>query len=524
MRRLPVGLLLSFPLAMGAASAEGYLRGSEIPINNETAQHQGDSDVAMTPLGEFIVVWSGYGAGGGAPGIFARRFDSSGAPIGAQFQVNTYTSLTQQVPSVATDGDGNFLVVWSGDGDGSMTGVSGRAFSRKGTASGPEFQINTYTTGAQAAAVVASDGSDSFVVAWQSNGQDGSSWGIRARLIDGTGTPLGPEIQVNTYTTADQVRASVGMSTTGEFIVAWDGPGQDGDGRGVIARTFSASGAALGPEFQVNSYTTAYQFEPSAGIDGLGNIAVAWVSQGQDGSLGGIFGRMLDGAGSPLGPEFQINTYTTENQRDPSIAVDAAGSFAVVWESYGPDGSDFGVSGRRYDAMGAPRGGEFAVHTYTTSPQAEAAVAADPRGNFVVVWQSYEQDGSDYGIFGQLLAGPPLVTDPPLGGQLDCSDPATLIPTIIWDGSPFDRYRVFLGWDPGFPKGTRVTSGKRLLTSSSWTPPAKKWRRACMEALAADPGNPVLYIRVFGVDQDVPKGHPGRKNIGNVRQADVLPP
>ena len=38
----------------------------------------------------------------------------------------------------------------------------------------------------------------------------------------------------------------------------------------------------------------------------------------------------------------------------PSVAVDAGGNFAVVWESFGQDGNSFGVFGQRYASSGAP--------------------------------------------------------------------------------------------------------------------------------------------------------------------------
>ena len=66
---------------------------------------------------------------------------------------------------------------------------------------GPEFQVNTYTTGVQAAPSVAVDTSGNFVVVWQSSGPDGSSDGVFGQRFNNTGTPQGTEFQVNTYTT-----------------------------------------------------------------------------------------------------------------------------------------------------------------------------------------------------------------------------------------------------------------------------------------------------------------------------------
>jgi len=73
----------------------------------------------------------------------------------------------------------------------------------------------------------------------------------------------------------------------------------------------------------------------------------------------------------------------------------------VVWQSYPQDGSDYGVFGQRFASSGAPQGTEFQVNTYTTSDQNAPAVASAATGNFVAVWASEHQDGSEDGVFGQ---------------------------------------------------------------------------------------------------------------------------
>src|SRR5437870_5247186 len=79
-------------------------------------------------------------------------------PAGAEFQVNTYTSSLQLAPAVAADANGNFVVVWSSaNKDGSAFGIFGQRFKAAGVPQGSEFQINTYTTDSQYLPSVASD-------------------------------------------------------------------------------------------------------------------------------------------------------------------------------------------------------------------------------------------------------------------------------------------------------------------------------------------------------------------------------
>ena len=66
-----------------------------------------------------------------------------------------------------------------------------------------------------------------------------------------------------------------------------------------------------------------------------------------------------------------MNTYTTAMQNTPAVAVDGSGDFVVVWQSYGQDGkSHYSVFGQRFNAAGTPASGEFQVNTYTTGRSA----------------------------------------------------------------------------------------------------------------------------------------------------------
>ena len=46
----------------------------------------------------------------------------------------------------------------------------------------------------------------------------------------------------------------------------------------------------------------------------------------------------------PIGPEFQVNTYTTRSQVRSAIAS-RSDEFVVVWSSWDQDGDDVGVFG-----------------------------------------------------------------------------------------------------------------------------------------------------------------------------------
>jgi len=321
-----------------------------------------------------------------------------GVPQGPEFRVNTYPTSNQSFPSVASDSAGTFVVTWhSNPQDGDGPGVFGQRYASTGVPLGGEFRVNTYTTSYQGFPSVASDSAGNFVVTWQT--PDGNGFGVFGQRYASTGTPLGGEFRVNTYTTSDQAVPTVASDSAGNFVVTWQTP--DGNGFGVFGQRYASTGVPLGGEFRVNTYTTSDQGFPSVASDSAGNFVIAWESYSQDGSGNGIFAQRYTSAGVPLGGEFRVNTYTTSDQGEPSVASDSAGNFVVTWHSNTPDGNGFGVFGQRYASTGTPLGGEFRVNAYTTSDQLFPSVASDSAGNFVVAWDSDTQDGSGRGLFGQ---------------------------------------------------------------------------------------------------------------------------
>jgi hypothetical protein len=426
--------LLVFLVALPwTAAGQPMPAGSEFQVNTYTSGDQYGPRVAADAAGNFVVVWSSNGEDGSAGGVFGRRYDAAGQPLGDPFQVNSYTTIAQYRPAVAMAAGGRFVVVWqSGGQDGSGYGIVGRRYDAAGSPVGGEFRVNSHTLNLQLSAAVAVDPQGAFVVVWLSFAQDGSVSGVFGQRYDAAGAPRGGEFQVNTYTTGGQSLPAVAVDAAGRFVVVWESDGQDGDLVGIFGQRYDSAGAPIGGEFRVNTYTTGGQSLPAVAMDAAGSFVVVWRSGDQDGSGYGIFGQRYDAAGAPAGGEFQANTYTTSAQAAPAVGRGAQGGFLVVWLSVGQDGAGAGIVGQRYDAAGVPIGSEFQVNTYTTNGQASPAVTADAVGNFVVVWESYAQDGAGFGVFGQRYGGlqaAALVVDAAGNGVLEPGETVTVAPS-----------------------------------------------------------------------------------------------
>lgn len=392
-------LLVTVPAMAGSGV------GAEFQVNTFTTNSQRVSSAAADSDGNFVVVWQSGGQDGSVEGVFGQRYDAAGNPLGSEFQVNSSTMDAQSLPSVASDSAGNFVVVWQDDAlDGSDKGVFGQRYDTSGTPVGGEFQVNSYTTGLQDSPSVASDSAGNLFVAWRDGSQDGSGFGIFGQRYDATGGSLGGEFQINAYTTGAQLTPRVAADGAGNVVVIWQDDSRDGSDSGIFGRRYDAMGNPLGGEFQVNSHTTGPQRNASVASDSAGNFVVVWRSDVQDGSGRGVFGQRFDAAGGRLGSEFQVNSFTTGDQSRAGLALDDIGNFVVAWTSDLQDGSDNGVFGQRYDTVGNPVGEEFQVNVFTTDGQTGSSVTARGTGDFVVTWSSYLQDGSSDGVFGRLFS------------------------------------------------------------------------------------------------------------------------
>jgi hypothetical protein len=354
-------------------------------------------------------------------------------------------------PSVAIAPDGRFVVAWLW-WDSHDHGIFARRFNADATPAGPEFLVNTITTSAQKypSAGMAPDGS--FVVVWQS-GSYGSH--VKGQRFDAGGAPQGNEFAVSEgYSGYD---TSLAMAADGSFVVAWTGA--DGSAGGPFARRMAADGSPLGDEFQVNTYTTNIQAWPDVDMTPSGDFVIAWHSKFQDGTGNGVFAQRYDASGATLGGEFQVMEDGPEWEGYPDIGVDDVGNFVVVWHGTS-DGSIGGISGRSFDALGSPLGSSFQVNTYTTGLQGglQMPIVSDGSGSFLATWPSDHGDETGWVIASRWLGCQPF---PNMVRGLEVGTAGGDL-VMTWDSTPgAESYHVLEDVSPGggFHTSAAATGG-----------------------------------------------------------------
>ncbi|GEO18204.1 putative Ig domain-containing protein [Microvirga aerophila] len=384
----------------GTALKEGV----EFRVN--TTMAGGQPSVTSLRDGGFVMAWTASDESG--VGIYGQRYTATGAATGDEFRINTFMTGDQQQPSVTSLRDGGFVVTWMSNGqDGWANGVFGQRYTAAGSAVGPEFKINTFTANEQWQPSVASLPDGGFLVTWMSLAQDGPYWGIYGQRYTAAGAATGPEFKINTTVASAQEQPMVASLPDGGIVVTWmthaqDRSGPDRPSWGIYGQRYTAAGASAGADFRVNTFTTGDQKHPSVASLLDGGFVITWMSDFQDGSAYGIYGQRYTAAGAAVGSEFRINTTTAGNRQHPSVTSLPDGGFVVTWMS--SDESGYGIYGQRYTAAGAAIGNEFRINTFTTGDQQQPSVTSLSDSGFVVTWMSDFQDGQGGGIYGKVYA------------------------------------------------------------------------------------------------------------------------
>lgn len=330
-------------------SANDAKVGAEFLVNTVTANNQTQPAVAGLSDGGFAIVWQSTGEDGSGLGVYGQRYSANGAKAGSEFRTNTNTAKDQSAPAIAGLLAGGFVVAWQSLGqDGSAFGIYAQRFDAQGNVKGAEFRVNNTTTNNQSGPSIAALTAGGFVIAWQSAGQDGSGLGVYARRYNAAGAAAGNEFHVNTVTLNDQSLPSAASLSNGGFVVAWQSNLQDGSGLGVFAQRFTPGGVKAGSEFRVNTMTVSDQWQPSVAGFTDGGFVVAWSSKGQDRSGQGVYAQAYNASGTQANIEFRVNSRTASDQYQPKVAAFTVGKFIAVWTSKNQDGALEGVYLQRF--------------------------------------------------------------------------------------------------------------------------------------------------------------------------------
>lgn len=246
------------------------------------------------------------------------------------------------------------------------------------------------------------------------------------------------EFRIHATTTELESFPAVARSSSGDFVVVWNVRSRSGYytfSEGFSGRLFDGSGQPRGVELEIDVDSDNVDTGPVTAIDGGGEFIVVWHDRDR------IHAQPFDAGGEVRGERFVVAE--SVSYQTPSVSGDEVGNWVVVWNA------TFGqaIVGRRYDASGETWGMPFQVNEETAFPVVSPAVAAQPDGDFVVVWRrAGGPGGDDDAVFGRRFTS----AGEPRGGEFQASQSAGRIEDAVAVAVD-DAGRFIVAWRQATP-------------------------------------------------------------------------
>jgi hypothetical protein len=373
--------------------------------------------------------------------VYARLYNRVSGLFGPAFRVNSYTNADQWNPAVARWSNG-FVVAFSSEGyDGSDAAVAFRRFELIGApVDAQDVQVNTITAGPQfhpRLMPLASGGFSVFFTGFSTNGQDVyyRRFGLGGTALD-AGESAFNTLGVSAPVAGDQAAVEVAALTGGTFVAVFENRAT----QRIAATRFGAQGTPtnwpnLGPSvFAMDaSPLAAGAFEAPAAVAVGGGFVVACSAETNGLPANRKVMARYFGPGGLSVTSFVLGAHTQRWER-PRLTPALSGGFLAAWQA--------------------------------------AGVGIDAASNHLAVFRgrSYGQDGSGYGTY--LAAFGPLGLTIP---DLDIARTGATI-RISFVGDPYEIYGLdtstnLIAWTPWI-----TTNVPDSLVSVPYTPGAERVR------------------------------------------------
>lgn len=155
--------------------------------------------------------------------------------------------------------------------------------------------------------------------------------------------------------------------------------------------------AADGGEVQVNTTSANSQRNPAVAMDTAGNYVVVWETYIDATDKNEIRAQLYNADGSANGSEINVTNGIEWDQRFPRVCMAPNGDFVVAWQSDREDNDSWGCYARRYNADGTAKAADFRFNSTTAGDQIHPDVACDSNGNFVFVFAT--NHGGDFDVY-----------------------------------------------------------------------------------------------------------------------------
>lgn len=270
--------VLSMDIRARRFGPQGQPLGETVFVGQGAPGFQTKPRVLRTSTGTIAVVWQSEdqdAASVAGDGVFARFLDASGAPLGPAFRVTpAQANLGAGNPALAADADGRVLVLWDA-ADGSSTGVFHRLYSAQGTQLGEAQRVNTATVGRQGKPAAAHMAGQGFLVLWHGATGERLRTRIYGQRLDGAGQKVGGEFEVSHGAEEYEYDPTIVATPDGTYFAAWMLWDRSFP-RALRGRELAADGSPLGIEININTFRMDAQYRSFVAVDPHDGLFAVW--------------------------------------------------------------------------------------------------------------------------------------------------------------------------------------------------------------------------------------------------------
>jgi hypothetical protein len=258
-----------------------------------------------------------------------------------------------------------------------------------------KYSLKVY--GGETATIKLSD--NTFIVTWVETAENKNI--LFAQKFLGNGCPVNSAFKVNLDEMSHIANPTIAANKDNSFIIAWESVSDDGSKENVFVQRFSADTNRIGDIQKINSFQINEQKKPVISFLDNGNYVVCWQSDHVVAQDFNIYAQLFNENGKVHKKEVRINSQTTDNQINPRVCNLSNGSFVIIWQSYFQDDSGYGIFGQLYDNNFNALGNQFQVNTSTVGDQIDPQITSVSSNDFIVIWKN--NDIAKQGIYGQIF-------------------------------------------------------------------------------------------------------------------------
>ena len=313
-----VGWVALAALAGGAAGAD-VVGTSEVFLVGPRVEAQGGSSVAADRAGGWAVAWGWYDDEWNPAGRL-RRIDRDGRPV-----EGTLRDLRLVAPSIALAGDGSGVVVGTRQETGRHR-IEAVCIDDRGRPRHPGVRVDQEGIDPDAqttlGAMVSANSAGRFVVVWRE-----ATFGVEHpgslfyRRFDADCAPSGPPRAIVGVGQIEEIYGApftVAMRPDASFVVAWR---SGAPASPLLSQLFDRSGDAASDPVRVDQDDEMRAQRPSIAIGAAGTYAVAWLGKTNRPSRERVLARLFRSNGTPRGGEILLRTNRARGFRDVAVAA-----------------------------------------------------------------------------------------------------------------------------------------------------------------------------------------------------------